>query len=262
MTMDLVEDKKGLLRNFKFGSAELERFVCEHRPKICVFDPIQAFLPSKVNMGSRNEMRDCLAPLIALGEKTGTTFLLVCHTNKRKGASDRSRISDSADLWDISRSVLMMGYTDEEGIRYLSHEKNNYGEKQKTILYSIDHNGRIVKEGTSLKRDRDYMSMSPTDKKPNRVEECKKTILKLLGDAKDHIMLSKDLREQVHRANFKEATYNRASSDLSDDCRIAKREVYINGKRAWYTRLCAEGEPIWEELPPFDTENVSGESQT
>lgn len=43
------------------------------------------------NMGSRNEMRDCTAQLITIGEDIDITSLIVCHTNKRKGAYGRDR---------------------------------------------------------------------------------------------------------------------------------------------------------------------------
>lgn len=120
---DFSSDKDSLLRALKFGSPEMERFVRDTMHKLYVFDPVQGFIPPSLNMGSRNAMRDCLAPLISLGEETGATFLIIAHTNKRKGASGRDRVADSADLWDISRSVLMAGYTDEQGVRYLSNEK-------------------------------------------------------------------------------------------------------------------------------------------
>lgn len=261
ITMDFSEDNKGLLRKFKFGSEELADFVRKNRPKLCVFDPIQAFLPPKVNMGARNEMRDCLAPLVSLGAETGTTFLLVCHTNKRKGASGRARVSDSSDLWDISRSVMMMGYTEEEGIRYLSHEKSNYTRMQETILYSIDSNGNMVKEGTTHKQDRDYIAASAKERKTNQREECKKTILKLLAEAPDHIMRSPVLNEGVHRFGYSVTTCNRARAELEDDGYIRSDEIYSNGKKGWYVRLCAEGEPKWEEPLPFDEGNVIGQHQ-
>lgn len=261
ITMDFSGENEGLQKKFKFGSPELAEFIRSERPKLCVFDPIQGFLPAKVNMGSRNEMRDCLAPLITLGAETGTTFLLICHTNKRKGASDRSRISDSADLWDIARSVLMMGYTEEDGIRYLSHEKTNYGDRQQTILYSINNKSEIVREGTTGKRDREYMSMTATERKPNRLESCKKTILKILTEAPDRIMRGSELNAQVRRYGHTEVTCNRARRELCEDGHIRNDEIYVNGKKGWYTRLCADHEPVWEELPPFDRENVSGQSQ-
>lgn len=123
ITPDFLTDKKGVLRGLKFGSREMERFIKHFRPALCIFDPVQGFVPPDVNMGSRNAMRDCMASLISLGEECGTTFLVICHTNKRKGAFGRDRIADSADLWDISRSVLMAGFTGEQDIRYLSNEK-------------------------------------------------------------------------------------------------------------------------------------------
>lgn len=261
ITMDFAEDTEGLLRKFKLGSEELERFVCKHRPKICVFDPIQGFLPSKVNMGSRNEMRDCLAPLISLGARTGTTFLLVCHTNKRKSASGRDRVSDSADLWDISRSVMMMGHTEEEGIRYLSHEKCNYADQQDTILYSIDQIGTMVREGTSSKRDRDYVAAVGKERKENRVAACKRDILKLLTEAPEHIMRSPVLKEEIRRCGHTEVTYNRARSELSEDGHIRNEQINSSSMRGWFVRLCADGEPKWEEPVPFDKEPSGGQDK-
>ena len=146
ITPDFLADKDGVLRELKFGSAEMERFIRYFKPVLCIFDPVQGFVPPDINMGSRNAMRDCMAPLISLGEECGTTFLVICHTNKRKGASGRERIADSADLWDISRVVMMAGYTEDQGIRYLSNEKNNYAQLQETILFSIDDSGPGVCE--------------------------------------------------------------------------------------------------------------------
>lgn len=60
-------------------------------------------------MGDRNAMRQCLEPLIGYGDKYGTTFLIIEHTNKQSGVYGRRRIADSADIWDISRSVLIVG---------------------------------------------------------------------------------------------------------------------------------------------------------
>lgn len=132
---DLADDRDGLLRGLKFGSDQLAWYIRNTRHALYIFDPIQGFLPPDVNMASRNAMRDCLAPLVALGEETGSSFLIVCHTNKRRGAAGRDRIADSADLWDIARSVFMVGFTEDQGVRYLSNEKNNYAELQETVLF-------------------------------------------------------------------------------------------------------------------------------
>ncbi|MCD8117367.1 MAG: AAA family ATPase [Oscillospiraceae bacterium] len=81
--MDMRSDKSGFLSRFKFGAPEMEQVLRSLRPAVCVFDPIQSFLPPEVNMGSRNAMRHCFNQLSALGEELGITFLLICHTNKR-----------------------------------------------------------------------------------------------------------------------------------------------------------------------------------
>lgn len=149
-------DKDGLLRGLKFGTPALADAIRSIRPALCIFDPIQGYVPADVNMGSRNAMRDCLAPLAALGEETGCAFIVVCHSNKRRSVSGRDRISDSSDIWDIARSVLMAGFTQDEGVRYISNDKNNYSALQDTILFKID-GGMPVKLGTTVKRDADFV---------------------------------------------------------------------------------------------------------
>ena len=121
MNLITLESSSTALLELRLGSPELSDFIHSYRPALCVLDPIQGFLPHGVNMAARNEIRECLAPLMALGEQVGTAFLLVCHTNKRAGAWGRTRLADSADLWDAARSVLMMGDAGD-GRRYLSPE--------------------------------------------------------------------------------------------------------------------------------------------
>ena len=51
----------------------------------------------------------------------------------------------------------MAGFTEEQGVRYLSNEKNNYAPLQETVLFTIDADEQIHKAGTSWKRDREYI---------------------------------------------------------------------------------------------------------
>lgn len=213
ITPDFLADKEGVLRGLKFGTTEMERFIKHFRPALCVFDPVQGFVPPDINMGSRNAMRDCMAPLISLGEETGTTFLVVCHTNKRPKASGRDRIADSADLWDVSRSVLMAGYTEDQGVRYLSNEKNNYSQLQETLLFTINEDGQAQAEGTSWKRDREYTQESVANVAAPKREDCKDWILREL-DASDIAIPSKDLENRAKLAGYSYITLRRAKDDL------------------------------------------------
>lgn len=74
---------------------------------------------------------------VLCGEKYGVTFMIVVHTNKQSGIWGRKRFADSADKWDIARSVLIAGEA-KDGLRYISHEKSNYGPQGSTVLYRLD----------------------------------------------------------------------------------------------------------------------------
>ena len=236
ITPDFLADKEGLLRNLKFASGELERFIRYFKPALCIFDPVQGFIPPDINMGSRNAMRDCMAPLITIGEECGTSFLIVCHTNKRKGACGRDRIADSADLWDVARSVMMIGYTEEQGIRYLSNEKNNYTSLQETVLFTINDNGRIEVTGTSWKRDREYMQEYSIAQSPSKRQDCKEFILHALGKA-DGKMSVKELEEHAKESWYSYKTIRNAKDDLKKSCDIKYIQTGNGKDKTWYIEL-------------------------
>lgn len=259
IAMDMAADKTGLLRNFKFGTKNMDHYVRNIQPAACIFDPVQGFIPPKVNMGARNEMRDCMAPLIVLGEEVGTTFMVVCHTNKRPKAYGRDRIADSADLWDIARSVIMGGYTENQGIRYLSNEKNNYAELQETVLFSIDKAGQIVREGTSWKRDKEYVLDSSVAKSAPKREDCKEFILNTLQDAPNQCMKSDELVKKAQEYSYAYKTIKSSREELVNDGTIENYYTGIKGKkgRICFVRIKQEVSQQFKELPyeepvPFD----------
>lgn len=242
LTTDFSSGGGDALRELKLGSDRLREVIANFRPALCVFDPIQGFLPSRVNMGSRNEMRDCMAPLIALGEEFGTAFFIVCHTNKRMGASDRSRLADSADLWDVARSVLMMGYTGEPGQRYLSHEKNNYADRQETLLLSFGEGGQLVKEGTTWKRDREFMQEAVTQRSAPQREECKAFLLEKLGE-RGNSMASKELEQLAREAGYSNHTLRRAKAELRETDAIVYSSTGNGADKVWTVRRTEFSEP-------------------
>lgn len=264
LVMDIAEDRNGLLQDFKFGSQQLSRFIRHFRPELCVFDPVQGFIPPKVNMASRNEMRACMAPLIALGEEVGTSFLVICHTNKRKGSSGRDRIADSADLWDIARSVAMMGYTGEDGTRYLSNEKNNYAPLRNTLLFSLDSHG-ICPRGYTHKRDRDYNQEHNAAQTSWKKEDCRRFLLNTLSEAPGKTLSSERLNQKAQEAGFSSSTLNRVRSDLAKEGLVVQKR-YGSQKRGtglvcWslqnseseFPLLCDSTPTPFDSLPDIST---------
>lgn len=184
MSIDIADER---FQAVKFNSSFLEQLLEKYRPALCIFDPIQAFVPPDIRMGDRNAMRSCMAPLIGHGEKYGTTFLIIEHANKQSGVWGRKRIADSADIWDISRSVIMAGETNEKGIRYLSHEKSNYGPTAGTILYMIED--EVIKfKGYTEKKDKDFVTEVDynTRQRPQK-DEAKEFILDFLQDGEKEV---------------------------------------------------------------------------
>ena len=264
ITPDFAEDRAGLLRNVKFGTPEMEKVLRGLRPVLCVFDPVQGFTPPKVNMGSRNEMRDCMAPLITIGEDINTTTILVCHTNKRKGAFGRDRIADSADIWDIARSVIMAGFTEEPGVRYLSNEKNNYAPLQETILFTIDADEQIHKVGTSWKRDREYIIGAEAAKSAPVREDCKAFIIHALEEAEGS-MPTAELEAAAKTAGYSFASIKRAKNELKAEGAIKYYTIGPPKDRIWHTQLLnpagfvelPEGTPTpFDETSPSDISEV------
>ncbi|MBR2593327.1 MAG: bifunctional DNA primase/polymerase [Firmicutes bacterium] len=222
-------------QDLKFGSAYLEGIVAQYKPELLIFDPIQAFVPPNIKMGDRNAMRNCLDPLIGYGEKYGCTTLLIVHANKQNGVWGRKRIADSSDIWDASRSVLMVGGTKDKGIRYLSHEKNNYGRTGTTILFSIE--GDIFKiRGATVKKDKDFIQETTFEKAAPKKEVAKTFILDTLKENGE--MPVKELDELARAIGISAQTYRRAKEELKADGETNIRaEGNQKGNKVFYMSL-------------------------
>ena len=231
MSIDIADDR---FQDIKFNSPFLEQLLEKYRPALCIFDPIQAFVPPDIRMGDRNAMRSCLAPLIGFGEKYGVTFLIVEHANKQSGVWGRKRIADSADIWDISRSVIMAGETNEPGIRYLSHEKSNYGRTGGTILYTIDD--EVVRfKGITQKKDKDFVTeIDYTSRQRPQRDEAKEFILDFLKDGEKEVS---ELDDMAAAMSISKSTLKRAKSELSKEKKIHTWSIGYGQGKKYFIRL-------------------------
>lgn len=227
--IDLADERQ---LECKIGSDFFKALIQANCPALLVIDPLQGFLPADLHMSERNAMRHTMASLAQLCETTGTTALIVMHTNKRQNAWGRNRLADSSDLWDLARSVLIAGQT-SDGMRYLSHEKNNYGVQKKTILFQIE-NGLIVPKGTTEKRDRDFVAEQSHDRRqqPAR-EEAKLCIMNNLRAAKEAMLVS-ELEELLKAEGLKDATIRRAKQDLKKEGQIRIYSMGFGNTKKFY----------------------------
>lgn len=232
LSLDLADER---FPEIKFDSPILEELIKEYKPDLVIFDPLQSYVPPDIQMGQRNAMRACLNPLISLGEKYGTTFLIIVHTNKQAGLWGRKRIADSADIWDIARSVLIAGETADR-LRYISQEKSNYGLLAQTVLFRLD-SGKVEFEGYTDKKDRDYVAAATasTYQAPAR-DDAKAFILDYLSDGEKE---TADLDSMMKAQGVSGKTLERAKAELKKEGKI----VYFNrgyGKeKKFYCKLAA-----------------------
>lgn len=217
----------------KFNSPVLKEMIAEVKPALVVFDPLQAFLPPDIQMGQRNAMRNCLNSLIGIGEEFGTTSLIVVHTNKRQGVYGRNRVADSADIWDIARSVLIVGRTQDER-RYLSHEKSNYGEPGQTAIFSID-DGVAVFEEYSDKTDKDFVQERDFNayQAPQR-RDAEKFIIDFLKNGKKP---TAELDDAAKAAGISKSTLGRAKTRLREGGLLGGKSEGFGNNKTFYSYL-------------------------
>lgn len=171
--------------DLNFDSDLLKGIIAMNVPNLVVYDPVQAFVPANLKMGDRNAMRKCFSPLIGFGETYKTTSIVIAHANKQSGVWGRKRIADSSDIWDASRSVLMTGIVPNSNeVRYISHEKSNWGMLQESILYELE-DGVPIFRSYSKKKDKEFiLEDSKTNNHTPAVEDAKEFILDILDEHK------------------------------------------------------------------------------
>lgn len=204
--------------SLSIGGALIEGIIEARRPMLVIFDPIQQFIKN-ADMSKRNDMRQIMTSLSKLGKKYGTTFILVMHTNKRdKIGSFRDKLSDSADLWDIARSVLALG-RNQNNENFITHEKSSYSIRQNAILYHIE-NGRIIRDSSETERMTyvEFMGgKSKADKTDMRLQ-CKNVYLDLLSSEKQSV--KKDLEDRLHSMGYSKSMIRQVYNDLILEQRI------------------------------------------
>lgn len=223
----------------------LAKFAAKAGPLLLIVDPLQSFLPAGVEMASRNQMRSILLPLKAIAAAQQCAVLLVMHSNKKQGVSDRKRLADSSDIWDIARSVLMMGRDKNSEKLYLSHEKSSYSAPARTALLHIEQaqvegvkTAVAVFDSRTDKKDADFVEERRVRTAQTK-EDTAQAILNVLAESKLGSMPNTQLRAEVMKEmGCSEPTYKRAYADLVKTKEITKYQLsQKDGTRSWFTRL-------------------------
>ena len=227
------------------GDDDITTFVAKINPILLILDPLQSFLPPDVEMASRNQMRSALLPLKALCARHGCAALISMHTNKRANVSGRARLADSSDIWDIARSVLMMGRDKNSEKLYLSHEKSSYSAPARTALLHIEQaqvegvtTAVAVFDSRTDKKDADFVEERRARTAQTK-EDTAQAILNVLAESKLGSMPSTQLRAEVMKEmGCSDRTYTRAYGELVKSGEVVKRQIIQkDGGHSWFSYL-------------------------
>lgn len=198
---------------YKIGSPNLEYLIKKHRPDVLILDPLQSFVPDHVNLIARNHVRPMFDWLNVMTKKYEVTILVIMHTKKNASIGGRDRLADSSDMYDDVRQVLMVGETDEDGIKYVSSEKNNLTKRPKTILFEqVDHGlPRLV--GFSDINDDTYLKLRRNkciEKGSSKKDKAMDFILSELSLIQPEGLMADSLNQAAFSKNISQRTLERA----------------------------------------------------
>lgn len=254
VTSESYYSKKGEL--LTIDSEALKLKIEKMKPDLVINDPLQAFLPPDVQMCNRSEMRGAITPFKSFCAAVNAAGLTVCHTNKKSNVAGRQRLSDSSDLWDLSRCVVMLGYSKADEAVYASVEKNSYAAKPMTTLFTIEgtkvegaKTAVAVYKGRTDRRDADFVLQKATRPAATR-ESAKDAILATLEASKLGSLPSTQLQAAVlNEVGCSLATYQNAYKELAKEKQITKKGIYKKGTRGAKDWIVYLAECVVDDTP-------------
>lgn len=180
-------------------------------------------MPENVNLIARNHVRPMFDWLNVMTKKYEVTILVIMHAKKNASSGGRDRLADSSDMFDVVRQVLMVGETDEDGIKYVSSEKNNLTKRHKTILFEQGDHGLPRLVGFSDKDDDAYLNLRRNkciEKGSSKKDKAMDFILSELSLIQPDGLMAESLNQAAFSKNISQRTLERARKELIDAGKI------------------------------------------
>lgn len=108
-----------------------------------------------------------------------------------------------------------------DGTRYISHEKNNYGQRAKTILFDIEENGRVRFIDTTNKTDADFVTEAYKEARTAPVlDATKNMILSYLQERQGEKIEINALDNDMLQAGVRRHTLQDAKNELKQERKV------------------------------------------
>ena len=146
----------------QFLSSEIEEAVKGHAIKLLIFDPLQSFLGSGVDMFRANETRPVMNQLGQMAKRNDCAVVIISHMNKGvNGTKAIYRALGSVDIVGAARSVLYVGRNPEDdGQCIVCQIKSSNAQTGKSFAYRIGQKGGVEWEGYSILTAEDLQQMA------------------------------------------------------------------------------------------------------
>lgn len=132
------------------NDARLEEAARQYPPALVIFDPIQSYLGTGIEMNKANEVRPVLDWLGDYAKRHNCTVVLVSHMSKpgMGNTSALDRLLGSSDFRNAARSIIVVGHDPEDKeSRVFAHGKNSIGQPGLSQRYHIDGKHGVIYDG-------------------------------------------------------------------------------------------------------------------
>lgn len=120
------------------GLAIIEASVAQIGARLVVLDPLNAFLPDRVDTHQDKQVRRALQPLAALADRTGVAVLVIRHLNKSGGQNAKYRGGGSIGIIGAARSDLLVAPDPADATRkVLALVKHNLAAESPALGYEL-----------------------------------------------------------------------------------------------------------------------------
>lgn len=241
------------------GDVERLAALAKHRSAVLVIvDPLVAFLAAKVDTHRDSSVRQALAPLAALAERTGCAVVSIVHTNKAVSDDPLFRLGGSGAFGNAARHVLLAAADpddDEAGTRrVLAVVKSNIAVHAPPISYEIVSADVLDDAGNEIATSRiawgdelpslDPRSLlrAPTD--PEERREIDRACDFLGGVLADGPRLRRDVEAAADAEKISVATLKRAKGRLGVISEQVRNAARVTGWRWRLPRGSATGQLV------------------
>ncbi len=178
----------------------VEEAIVHTNARLCIFDPIQAYIPPDSDMQNAAKMRAVMKRLAGVAERTRCAIVLIGHMTKATSGKNLYRGLGSIDIAATARSVLMIERDPEDSsIRYMFPIKSSLAYEGCAIRFMFDRLIGFQFLGTS-----NYKSVSEPDQdEGSKAQRAERMIRAMLSDGEQ---AGKTIIEHIQEAGISEHT--------------------------------------------------------